>query len=103
MTIKEGAVEKSFSKVFPLNPQAEIHSHGKSFDPSHYRSVFPERWAEFLRTNHRCPEDVAVFYDVTYRTARNWWDGINRPSGDRVAIAAVTNPVDFQKIMGRAT
>jgi len=59
----------------------------KVFDPRGFREVFAERWAGFLRANYRNPEEVAVSFGVRYQTALNWWDGLNRPSGDVVAMA----------------
>lgn len=86
--------EKSFSKVL---------QEGRVIDPHRYRVLFPERWSAFLRAHHRTIEEVAVFYDVTYRCARNWWEGSHRPSGDKVAIAAVEHPTGFHKYMGSTT
>lgn len=59
----------------------------KVFDPVDYRAFFAERWAGFLRENYRNPETVAVAFGVRYQTALNWWQGVNRPSGDVVARA----------------
>lgn len=65
-------------------------SHTKVLDPRTFRSRFAHFWAEFLRANYRNPEEVAVVYGVRYQTALNWWQGMNRPSGDVVALAGRT-------------
>lgn len=96
------ATEKSFSKVFPHAAHAEILKRGLPVDPHRYRVVFPERWSAYLRAHHRTMEEVAVYYNVTFRTAMNWWEGSHRPSGDKVALAATSNPAGFQKYMGVA-
>lgn len=59
----------------------------KVFDPRAFRARFADYWAEFLRQNYRNPEAVAVAFGVRYQTALNWWQGLNRPSGDAVALA----------------
>lgn len=63
-------------------------SFAKVFDPHQMRVRFADHWAEFLRANYRNPEEVAVAFDVRFQTAMNWWNGANRPSGDRVALVA---------------
>lgn len=92
----------SFSNVFPHAQHQELLSRGRAFDPHRYRVMFPERWMAFLRAHHRSIEEVAVFYDVTSRTATYWWEGTHRPSGDKVALAATAHPAGFHKFMGSA-
>ncbi len=74
----------------------------KSFSPHRYRAVFPDRWSQFLRRSYRNPEEVAFNFDVRFQTAQNWWNGTNRPTGDKVAMAAISRPVEFAQIMGQA-
>lgn len=74
-------------------------SHNNVFEPHRFRAVFPDRWTSFLRAHHRSVEEVAVFYGVTFQTAWNWWQGSNRPSGDKVALAAITHPDSFARHM----
>lgn len=69
----------------------------REFDPYRFKAMFPDHWAGFLRGHFRNPEHVAYAFGVTYQTARNWWDGINRPSGDKVALVAVSMPRQFQR------
>ena len=64
----------------------------KIFDPLGFRAHFALRWGEFLRANYRNPEEVAVNFGVRYQTALNWWQGLNRPSGDVVAAAFLEHP-----------
>ena len=74
----------------------------KVFEPRHYRQFFAERWADFLHKNYANPEEVAVAYGVRFQTALNWWQGLNRPSGDVVAIAACRHGRAFTDHMGKA-
>lgn len=59
----------------------------KVIDPHTMRARFAGYWSQFLQTNYRNPEQVAVAFGVRYQTALNWWQGANRPTGDVVAMA----------------
>jgi hypothetical protein len=85
--IRSKSMQKSFDKVF---------------DPYKYKTEFPELWAQYLRGNFRNIECVAVAFDVTFQCASNWWSGSNRPSGDKVALAAIRDPQGFAAAMARA-
>ena len=76
--------------------------HGWRYDPLPYRAEFLDRWAALIRHLFVTREDVAAGFGVTFQTACNWWDGLNRPSGDKVALAAVTWPDEFTRFMGEA-
>lgn len=69
------------------------------FDPYRFRSEFLDLWAGYLHQQYRNPEAVAVAFDVTFQSACNWWNGTNRPSGDKVALAALRDPVGFAAAM----
>lgn len=57
-----------------------------------YQEFFAVRWSEFLRENFRSPEEIAVHFQVTAVTARNWLDGTTAPRGHCVARAFSTHP-----------
>ncbi len=95
--------EKSLRKEFTHAAHAAILARGGvAIDPHRYHVLFPDRWSAYLRAHHRSIEEVAVFYDVTARCAFNWWEGVSRPTGDKVALAATSNPEGFMKYMGAA-
>lgn len=75
-------------------------SHANVFEPHRFRAKFPDQWSGFLRAHFRNAEEVAVTFDVTYQTARNWLEGSHRPSGDNVALAAVSMPRRFAAAFG---
>jgi hypothetical protein len=57
----------------------------------------------FLRAHHRDATEVAFFYGVTDRAARDWWEGVSGPKGAVVAMAAASSPAGFARIiLGRA-
>lgn len=64
----------------------------KSLDPRSFRAFFAVRWSQFLRENYRNPTEVAAVFGVREQTAVNWWEGLNRPTGDVVAHAWMLNP-----------
>lgn len=72
----------------------------KVLEPRGFRLFFAHRWSQFLHENYRNPEEVAVCYGVRYQTALNWWQGINRPSGDVVALACMRHGKAFTDHMG---
>lgn len=82
-------------------PIAGQKSHANLFEPHRFRAKFPDQWSGFLRAHFRNAEEVAVTFDVTYQTARNWLDGSHRPSGDKVALAAVSMPARFAAAFGK--
>lgn len=75
---------------------------GKPIDPYAFRRCFPDRWSAYLRAHFRSSLEVALFFDVTERTAANWLEGSNRPSGDKVAIAAMMHPAGFKEHLTKA-
>ncbi|SFI83576.1 hypothetical protein [Albimonas pacifica] len=56
-----------------------------------YRQHFAAAWSEFIRDNFESPEHAAHVFKVDGKTATNWWDGVNAPSG-WVVGRAVTDP-----------
>lgn len=74
--------------------------HGWRLDPDRFRAGFCGQWGALLRHLFVSREAVAVHFGVTFQCACNWWDGQNRPSGDKVAMAAIAWPEDFARFMG---
>lgn len=71
-------------------------SHTKILEePHNFRAFFVHRWSQFLRENYRNPEEVSVVFGVRFQTGLNWWNGVNRPSGDVVAMAALRHGEKF--------
>lgn len=64
----------------------------KVLEPHGFRARFACYFGDFLRAEYRNPEEVSVAFGVRYQTALNWWQGVNRPSGDVVALAFLRNP-----------
>lgn len=98
-------VKKSLPNVLPpvggrgRGARAMRRAHGWVIDPTPYRTAFADHWGKFLREVFATREDVAAAFGVTFNTASNWWDGLNRPYGDHVALAALTFPEEFARLM----
>ena len=73
---------------------------GRRADPMAYRRLFRDRWGAFLRGNFHNHLHVAVFFNVDEKTARQWWNDVNQPSGWAVAFARemVPGAADFLKV-----
>ena len=69
--------------------------------PQVFRTDFADRWSRLIRQQCRSREEVSSRFEVTFQTGCNWWDGgICRPSGDKVALAALWWPEAFRTIIG---
>lgn len=71
----------------------------KVFEPRGFRARFAHHWSQFLRENYRNTEEVAHVFGVRHQTAVNWWQGVNRPSGDVVALAFMRHPEGLDAFM----
>lgn len=98
----KGAAQKSHPNPFDgrgRGREAHRRAHGWRVDPLPYRVAFLDRWSALIRHLFGSREDVASAFGVTFQTACNWWDGTNRPSGDKVALTAITWPEAFARFM----
>lgn len=84
-----------------VNPSSGTFS-GKPFDLHHFRAMFPDRWSQLIRRHFRSTVEVAFFFSVDEKTARNWWEGVTGPSGHAVAIAVKMLPGALDVIFAEA-
>jgi hypothetical protein len=70
---------------------------GRPCDPLAFRRCYPDRWSGFLRAHFRGPLEVALFFSVDERTARQWWEGTTGPQGwaPTFAVAAIPGAARF--------
>ena len=57
------------------------------YDPYQVHREFPARWQAYIVANYRNIGHVASVFNVSERTARNWWKGDFGAVGGHVAIA----------------
>jgi len=72
----------------------------KMLDQHRLRAGFKDLWADYLKGRFRNVEAVATFFNIRFQTACNWWNGDNAPSGDKVALAVLTDPAGFLSFFG---
>ncbi len=84
-----------------VNPSSGTFT-GKPFDLHRFRAVFPDQWSELIRRSFRNPVEVAYFFSVDEKTARNWFEGTTGPSGHAVAIAVRYLPGALEIIFSEA-
>lgn len=65
---------------------------GRPCDPMAFRRLYPDRWSAFLRVQFRSALEVAVFFSVNEKTARQWWEGVTGPQGWASAYAVAAIP-----------
>jgi hypothetical protein len=70
----------------PADPSSGTFT-GKPFDLHRYRALFPDQWSQLIHRHFSSTVEVAYFFSVDEKTARNWWEGVTGPSGHAVAIA----------------
>jgi hypothetical protein len=75
---------------------------GRPCDPRAFRRVYPDRWAKFLRSHFRNSLEIAVFFDVDEKTARQWLNGVNAPQAWVVSFAVVSIPGAVAALMEAA-
>lgn len=97
---KPGALSPAVVSGVPCRPASQgMAPRGivipRPFDPHAFRRAFPDRWSAFVRAHHRNPTDVAHFYGVTDRAARDWWEGRSAPRGSAVVEAQAAYPAGF--------
>ncbi len=57
-----------------------------------FEKFFAARFAAFLEENYASPAQIAAAFRVRERTAENWLNGLNAPSGAKVARAWTLHP-----------
>lgn len=75
---------------------------GRPCDPRAFRRLYPERWAGFLSAHFRNSIEIAAFFDVDEKTARQWLNGVNAPQAWAASFAVVSIPGAAQYLMEAA-
>jgi hypothetical protein len=94
--------QKSCSNVFEGRGRGR-DAYRRTFhrpDPAAYRSAFLPRWSALVAQVFGSRDACALAMGVTLQTACNWFDGLSRPTGDKVALLAFMHPEAFGRIMG---
>jgi len=74
----------------------------RPFDLHRFRAMFPTRWAAFLKAHFRSTAEIAAFFDVDDKTARNWVEGSTKPTAPTALIAVARIPGAMAELIGVA-
>lgn len=85
--------QMSFTNVLELKRQGVSPETG--VDPYWLARNMPVIWADYLRQHYRRAETVAHVFGVTFQTARNWMEGVGKPTSDKLAFEDIANPGRF--------
>lgn len=67
-------------------------SWSNKFDPYALKASAPDRWSAYFRARFRSPREVALFCDVSFQTALNWWGAVTAPASHIALLVMLTDP-----------
>ncbi len=90
-------------------PEADT-SRGQSswsnqFEPYRLKAEAPDLWSSYFRARFASPREVALFCDVSFQTALNWWGAVTSPASHIALLMIMTDPdapAFFHAEIGRA-
>ncbi|WP_083097247.1 hypothetical protein [Pseudophaeobacter leonis] len=67
-------------------------SWSNQFEPYRLKSEAPELWSSYFRARFTSPREVALFCDVSFQTALNWWGAVTAPTSHIALLVMLTDP-----------
>ncbi len=71
---------------------AGAKSWSNQFDPYALKVSAPELWSAYFRARFSSPREVALFCDVSFQTALNWWGAVTAPVSHIALLVMLTDP-----------
>ena len=62
------------------------------FDPYALKVNAANLWSSYFRARFNSPREVALFCDVSFQTALNWWGGVTAPTSHIAILVMLTDP-----------
>ncbi|VCU61593.1 hypothetical protein EPIB2_670 [Tritonibacter mobilis] len=62
------------------------------FDPYTLKVNAPDLWSSYFRARFNSPREVALFCDVSFQTALNWWGAVTAPTSHIALLVILTDP-----------
>lgn len=62
------------------------------FDPYALKVSAPDLWSAYFRARFQSPREVALFFDVSFQTALNWWGAVTAPASHIALLVMLTDP-----------
>jgi hypothetical protein len=73
-------------------PSAGQKSWSNVFDPYALKANAPVLWSAYFRHRFNSPREVALFCDVSFQTALNWWGAVTAPASHIALLVILTDP-----------
>ena len=67
-------------------------SWSNQFEPYALKVSAPDLWSAYFRARFNSPREVALFFDVSFQTALNWWGAVTAPASHVALLVMVTDP-----------
>jgi hypothetical protein len=67
-------------------------SWSNQFDPYALKVSAPDLWSSYFRARFNGPREVALFCDVSFQTALNWWGAVTSPASHIALLVILTDP-----------
>lgn len=67
-------------------------SWSNQFDPYALKVCAPELWSQYFRHRFSSPREIALFCDVSFQTALNWWGAVTAPTSHIALLVILTDP-----------
>lgn len=67
-------------------------SWSNQFDPFLLKACAPDLWSNYFRNRFRSAREVALFCDVSFQTALNWWGAVTAPASHTALLIMLTDP-----------
>ncbi|WP_083100865.1 hypothetical protein [Pseudophaeobacter leonis] len=77
---------------FQHEPRAGQKSWSNIFDPYALKASAPDLWSAYFRQRFNSPREVALFCDVSFQTALNWWGAVTAPASHIALLVILTDP-----------
>ena len=73
-------------------PVADQTSWSNRFDPYALKVGAADLWSAYFRHRFSSPREVALFCDVSFQTALNWWGAVTAPASHIALLMMLTDP-----------
>ncbi|WIY27515.1 hypothetical protein [Parasedimentitalea psychrophila] len=73
-------------------PRAVQKSWSNKLDPYALKASAAEFWSGYFRSRFNSPREVALFCDVSFQTALNWWGAVTAPTSHIALLVMLTDP-----------
>eukprot|EP01022_Parablepharisma_sp_SALTPOND_P022107 TRINITY_DN44364_c0_g1_i1.p2 TRINITY_DN44364_c0_g1~~TRINITY_DN44364_c0_g1_i1.p2 ORF type:complete len:108 (-),score=24.71 TRINITY_DN44364_c0_g1_i1:40-363(-) len=62
------------------------------FEPYALKVSAADLWSAYFRARFQSPREVALFCDVSFQTALNWWGAVTAPASHIALLVLLTDP-----------